>query len=257
MLLTLDVGNSHIHAGLFDGDTLILQFRYNTVVGMTSDEMGVFLKQVIKENDISPSQLVGCSIASVVPDINYSISSAMIKYFDIKPFFLQTGVKTGLKMKVSTPKSVGPDRISACIAAVEMFPNKNILVIDIGTATVFDIVTKDKSYLSGAIIGGLKISASALSSQTSQLPIVSIVKPEVAIGKDTETNIQSGLYFGHLGALKEIKKAMLEELKIDSKDVITIATGGFSYLFSDSNVFDTLIPDLLLQGLKISYQKNN
>lgn len=257
MLLTLDVGNSQIHGGLFDDDKLVMQFRYSTASAQaTSDQIGIFLRQVIRENGFDPDKVMGCAIGSVVPSINHSLGSAIIKYFKVKAFFLQPGVKTGLKMQVATPKEVGADRIAGCIAAVEQFPHKTILVIDLGTASVFDIVTADKAYLSGAILAGMRITLEALSLNAAQLSMVSIAKPQVAIGRDTETNLQSGLYYGHLGALKELKRAMLKELHLPDDEVVTVATGGFAYLFDQVGLFDVIVPDLVLQGLRIAFAKN-
>ncbi|WP_100551100.1 type III pantothenate kinase [Caedibacter taeniospiralis] len=257
MLLTLDVGNSHIHAGVFNQNELILQFRYTTASAHgSSDQIGIFLRQALSENDIDPKAITGVAIASVVPAINYSLRSAILKYFQTEPFFLQPGVKTGLKMQVATPKEVGADRIAGCIAAVELFPNKDVLVIDLGTATVFDVVRKDKAYLSGAILPGVKISLEALSNNAAQLSSVSIVKPSIAIGKDTDTNLQSGIYYGHLGALKELKSVIIAELNVKAEEVITIATGGFSQLFNEKGLFDVIVPELVLQGIKIAFDKN-
>lgn len=257
MLLTLDVGNSHIHIGLFRENRLVLQFRYTTAsVHGSSDQIGIFLRQAIQEHGFKTEDIEGVAIASVVPAINYSLRAAMIKYFTLEPFFLQPGVKTGLKMQVATPKEVGADRIAACIAAVEAFPSQNIMVIDLGTATVFDIVTKDKRYLSGAIFPGVKLSLEALSINAAQLSSVSIVKPKMVIGKDTATNLQSGIYYGHLGAMKEIKQAMLTEIKLNSSELVTVATGGFAQLFNQKNLFDTIVPDLVLQGIKFAFEKN-
>ncbi|MBK2124642.1 type III pantothenate kinase [Fangia hongkongensis] len=254
MLLTIDVGNSQIHAGLFNGDGIAFQFRYTTAEAHgSSDQLGIFLRQVVRENGFDPKAITGVAIASVVPAINYSLRAAVYKYLNLEPFFLQPGVKTGLKMKVATPKEVGADRIAGCIAAAEAFPDRNILVIDLGTATVFDIVTKDKEYLSGAILPGVKISVESLSANAAQLSSVSIVKPESAIGKDTDTNIQSGIYYGHLGAIKSLKEAMLSEI---NDDVLTVATGGFSQLFNQEGLFDVVISDLVLQGIKLAYHKN-
>ncbi|WP_119343990.1 type III pantothenate kinase [Facilibium subflavum] len=257
MLLTLDVGNSHIHGGVFNKDTLILQFRYTTASAHgSSDQIGIFLRQALQENGINPQEVTGVAIASVVPAINYSLRAAMLKYFKLEPFFLQPGVKTGLQMKVATPGEVGADRIAACIAAVGLFPEKNIMVIDLGTATVFDVVTKDKVYLSGAILPGIKLSLEALSANAAQLSSVSIIKPKAAIGKDTNTNLQSGVYYGHLGAIKELKKAMLDELGADKHQVSIIATGGFAQLFQEDDLFDLVVSDLVLQGIKLAFEKN-
>ncbi|MFZ9035386.1 MAG: type III pantothenate kinase [Francisellaceae bacterium] len=258
MLLTLDVGNSHIHAGLFKDDELIMQIRYTTAQTLaTSDQLGIFMRQAVRENGYDPKDITGIAIASVVPVLNHTLRAAFIKYFKITPFFLQPGVKMGLKMQVATPKEVGADRIAGCIAAVDLFPGKDIILVDLGTATVFDVVTKDKEYLSGAILPGVKLSLEALTSNTAQLSSVSIVKPNLAIGKDTTTNLQSGIYFGHLGAIKELKQVMLKEIGKDSSEVVTIATGGFSQLFNESELFDIILTDLVLQGIKIAYEKNH
>ncbi|WP_116963393.1 type III pantothenate kinase [Fastidiosibacter lacustris] len=257
MLLTLDVGNSHIHAGVFNQDELVLQFRYTTASAHgSSDQIGIFLRQALHENKINSKTITGVAVASVVPAINYSLRSAVLKYFDLEPFFLQPGVKTGLKMQVATPKEVGADRIAGCIAAVQLFPNTDILVIDLGTATVFDVVRKDKTYLSGAILPGVRVSLDALSASAAQLSSVSIVKPQIVIGKDTDTNLQSGIYYGHLGALKELKSAMINEINVEANEVVTIATGGFSQLFNVKGLFDMIVPDLVLQGIKIAFDKN-
>lgn len=257
MLLTLDVGNSNIRAGVFDQDKLILQFRYTTESAHGSlDQIGIFLRQALSENSLNPNKIKGAAIASVVPAINFSLRSAILKYFNLEPFFLHPAVKTGLKLQVATPKEVGADRIAGCIAAVELFPKKDILVIDLGTATVFDVVRKDQVYLSGAILPGVRISLEALSSNAAQISSVSIVKPTLAIGKDTNTNLQSGLYYGHLGALKELKSVIIQELKTDSNTAITIATGGFCQLFKVPGLFDEILPDLGLQGIKIAFYKN-
>jgi type III pantothenate kinase len=255
MLLVMDVGNSQIHAGVFNGDKLINQTRYATAsVDSTSDQLGVFLRQVLRENDIDPNSICGCAISSVVPHINYSLGSAIIKYFDIKPFFV-TMKTTGLDMSAVEAPQVGADRIASCIGAMADYPNKDLLIIDLGTATTFDVVTKDKKYLSGSIMPGVKLSLNALCQGASQLSSINISKPEVAIGYDTTTNIRAGLYYGHLGALKELKSRSIDEL--GSTDVYTIATGGFASLFKDEGVFDEISPDLILQGIRIAFLENS
>ena len=257
MLLTLDVGNSYIHAGVFERNELTFKFQYTTALAHgSSDQIGFFLRQALNKNDIDPKSIIGVAISSVVPVINNSLRAAICKYFNAEPFFLEPGVKTGLKMQVSKPKEVGSDRIAGCIAAMEMFPNKNLLVIDLGTATVFDVVRKDKVYLSGAILPGIHISLEALSINAAKLSTVRIVKPTIAIGVDTKTNLQSGIYYGHLGALKELKSVIISELKVEEKEVTTIATGGGAELFNEKGLFDMIVPDLVLQGIKIAFAKN-
>ena len=255
MLLVMDVGNSHIHIGVFEGEDIIAQIRYATSsVDSTSDQMGVFLRQALRENDVDLKKIEGCAISSVVPHLNYSLGSAVIKYFGIKPFFISMDT-TALDMSGVEAHQVGADRIASCIGAISEHPNKNLLIIDLGTATTFDVVTKDKKYLSGSIMPGVKLSLNALCSGASQLSSITIVKPEVAIGYDTKTNIRSGLYYGHLGALRELKNRSIAEFGSD--DVYTIATGGFTGLFKDEGIFDEISPDLILRGIRIAYLENN
>ncbi|APC95432.1 type III pantothenate kinase [Francisella tularensis subsp. novicida] len=254
MLLVMDVGNSHIHIGVFDGDRIVSQIRYATSsVDSTSDQMGVFLRQALRENSVDLSKIDGCGISSVVPHLNYSLGSAVIKYFNIKPFFISMDT-TDLDMSAVEAHQVGADRIASCISAIADHPNKDLLIIDLGTATTFDLVTKDKKYLSGSIMPGVKLSLNALCQGASQLSSVTIVKPEVAIGYDTKTNIRSGLYYGHLGALKELKRRSVEEF---GSPVYTIATGGFAGLFKEEGIFDEISPDLILRGIRIAFLENN
>ena len=254
MLLVMDVGNSHIHTGVFDGDELINQTRYATSsADSTSDQIGVFLRQVLRENGIDPDSITGCAISSVVPHLNYSLGSSIIKYFNQKPFFVNLNLKLNLNMDAVEAHQVGADRLASCIGALRDHPNKNIVVMDLGTATTVDVVTKDRKYLSGCIFPGLKLSLNALCQGAAQLSSITITKPDVAIGYDTDTNIRSGLYFSHLGALKEIKSRVIEEL---GEDVYTIATGGFASLFKDDGIFDEISPDLILQGIRSAFLEN-
>lgn len=256
MLLVMDVGNSQIHAGVFNDDKLINQTRYATAsVDSTSDQLGVFLRQVLRENGINPSQITGCAISSVVPNINYSLGSAIIKYFDLKPFFVNMNLKLNLDMSQVEAHQVGADRLASCIGAVACSPKQNLLIIDLGTATTLDVVTKNRVYLSGCILPGVKLSLNALCQGAAQLPSITIVKPEVAIGNDTTSNIRSGLYYGHLGALKELKNRVIDEL--EGEEVYTIATGGFANLFKDEGVFDEISPDLILRGIRIAFLENS
>lgn len=256
MLLVMDVGNSHIHIGVFDKDKIIGQLRYATSsVDSTSDQIGVFLRQALRENDINPLDIKGCAISSVVPHINYSLGSAIIKYFKQKAFFVNMDVKLKLDMSNVEAHQVGADRIASCIGAIQDYPNRNLLVIDLGTATTLDMVTKNREYLSGAILPGMKLSLNALCAGASQLSSITIAKASKATGYDTTTNIRSGLYFGHLGAIKEIKSRMIKEL--GDSDVLTIATGGFSHLFKDEGIFDVISPDLILRGIRTAYLNNS
>jgi type III pantothenate kinase len=255
MMLCLDVGNSHLYGGVFDGDSIRLRFRHPSKES-TSDELGLFLKQVLRENNVAPERITHITIGSVVPQLDYSLRSACIKYFSIKPFFLQSGVKTGLHIKYRNPVDVGADRIADAIAAVHRFPNTPLIMIDFGTAITFCAVDEKKSYLGGAILPGIKLAVDALSNNTAKLPAVDVVRVKEVIGRSTVESIQSGVYFGALGAVREITQRMKAQLASD-KDVLVLATGGFAALFEQEKLYDHLLPDLVLEGLRLASEMNN
>ncbi|MEW6006345.1 MAG: type III pantothenate kinase [Stygiobacter sp.] len=255
MILCIDVGNTHIYGGLFHNNELVLQFRKTSRQEFSSDEIGIFLKSVLKENNFNTENVNGISICSVVPDLNHSLRAGCVKYFNIEPFFLKPGVKTGLKIKYRNPVEVGTDRIANAIAAVHSFPDKNLIIIDFGTATTFCVVSKNKEYLGGIILPGIKISMEALDSKTAQLPAVEIKEMTEVIGRSTVESIQSGLFFGQIGIVKEIKSRIIEEVFKDEAPVV-IATGGFSRLFENQKLFDIIIPTLVLNGLFLAYNIN-
>lgn len=256
MILCLDVGNSHIYGGVFEREKLLLQFRYPSDLQCTSDQLGVFFKSILRENELDPAGIKQIAVCSVVPSLDYSLRSSLIKYFAIDPFFLKAGVKTGLKIQYKNTHEVGADRIADAIAAMHRFPDKNLVVIDLGTATTFDILTKDRAYLGGVIIPGLHIAMKALKENTAKLPPVNIVKPAAVLGQSTISNIQSGLYYSHLGAMREIIRLITAE-QFQGESPMVIGTGGFAYLFEADGVFDLIVQDLVLQGLRLSLQKNS
>lgn len=256
MLLCLDVGNTHIYGGIFDQSQLAFQFRYPSKSCCTSDELGIFLKNYLKEIGLGPEKIKHVSYCSVVPSLDYSIRSAFVKYFNIDPFVLQAGVKTGLQIKYKNPGEVGADRIANAIAASSQYSQKNIIIVDLGTATSFEVISSSGAFLGGAIIPGLQMQMRALNEKTANLPPVRILKPAAALGQSTAANIQSGLYFGQRGAIREIISTISQEM-FKGEPHVVIGTGGFAHLFEEDNLFDVIFPDLVLQGLRIAYEKNN
>lgn len=248
MVLTLDVGNTQILAGLFDGNELVQQFRKNTKESFSSDEIGLFLKSALRENGFDPNLVEDLAICSVVPDRNHSIISGIRKYFNRDPFVLEPGVKTGLKIKYNNPHEVGSDRIANAVAAIKRHPNQNLIVVDFGTATTFCVISKSSEYLGGVIIPGIRISMESLEKQTAKLPRVGIKAIEASFGKTTVESIQIGLYHGQIGMIKEITKNIITEAFHGIKPII-IGTGGFSTLFSKSELFDVVDSNLVLYGL--------
>lgn len=255
MLLCLDIGNSQIFGGVFVDSTVKLHFRHDSKQTISSDQLGVFLRAVLRENTISPQQISAIAICSVVPGLDYSVRSACVKYFDIEPFFLTSKAKTGLNIHYHNPSEVGTDRIATAIAASEFFANRNLIVVDLGTATTLDVVTEQRDYLGGAILPGIHLSMDALQSKTAQLSVVKIIKPKKAIGQATAESIQSGLYFGQLGMIRELAERAAKEA-FGTAAYQLIGTGGFAYLFEHENLFHTIDNDLVLHGLRIAYQLN-
>lgn len=256
MILCLDVGNSYIFGGVFAGDEIQLRFRHNTKEAASSDQLGLFLKNVLKENGIDPGLVEAISVSSVVPGIDYSLRAACIKYFHQEAFLLQPGVQTGLTLQIDHPAELGSDRIANAIAATHFFPNQNLILVDLGTATTFSPISAKKEFLGGAIMPGMKLSMNALQSGAAKLFPVEILRPVQVVGKNTISNIQSGLYFGQLAAIKEISKAMIAEV-FQGEKVSLIGTGGFSYLFQEAHCFQHIFPDLVLHGLRLVLDKQN
>jgi len=255
MLLTIDIGNTILYAGVFKEDDLIVQFRKTSQVSESSDEIGLFLTNVLRENSIKYNDIEHIAFCSVDPGADHSLRNSCIKYFNISPFELKVGIKTGLKIKYRNPLDVGSDRIANAIAATRLFPGKNLIIVDFGTATTFCVISKEREYLGGVIVPGMQISMEVLENKTAKLPSVEIIARKKVVGRSTITSIQSGLYFGQIGMAKEIQERITQE-SFDGESPFIIGTGGFSSLFRDTDLFDITIPDLVLQGLKIALDLN-
>lgn len=256
MILCLDVGNTHIFGGVFEGDQNFFRFRYDTKQPHTSDQLGVFFRNVLRENEIDAKKITQIAIASVVPHIDYSLRSACIKYFNIEPFQLQAGVKTGMKIKVDNPEKVGADLIAEAIAGVHHYPQKNLIIVDFGTATTYLAVNDRQEFLGVSILPGLKTSMEALKLNTAALPFVEIVKSATILGKNTIQSIQSGLYYSQLATLKELIRGITQQFFANNPPIV-IGTGGFSYLFEEEKLFTHLDPDIVLEGLYLALLKNS
>jgi type III pantothenate kinase len=255
MILCLDVGNTQLHGGVFDGEKLVCQFRKTSKDQSSSDEYGIFLRTVLRENGVDPQTIQKISICSVVPSVVHSLRNACLKYFSKTPFLLQSGVKTGLIIKYKNPAEVGSDRIANSIAAVNKFPKKNIIIVDFGTATTVCVINKNKEYLGGCILPGVRISMEALEAKTAKLPRVDIVKKSSVIGQTTIDSIQTGLFFGQYGMVKEIVERSKQEA-FGKETAIVLGTGGFSSLYDKEALFDMVIPDLVLRGLAVATEMN-
>lgn len=256
MLLCLDVGNSQIYCGVYDGERLTLQFRRTSTMRSSSDEIGVFLRGALRENGVQPESITQIAICSVVPDMLYSLRSCCQKYFQLEPLVIRPGVKTGLKIDYKDPKEVGADRIIDALGAVTLYPGRNLIVIDFGTATTVCAIRKDRTFLGGNIIPGVRLAMEALEEKTAQLPSVEIVPVKSAIGRSTVESIQNGLYWSNVGMVKELVHRITEEAFRDSEAPMVISTGGFAHLFDTEDLFDAVIPDLILEGLREAVRLN-
>ena len=248
------MGNSHLFGGVFDGNKLLLRFRHQSKA-VTSDEIGIFLKAVLRENNVDPALIKHIAMCSVVPNIDYSLRSACLKYFSCEPFIVQSGIKTGLKINYRNPIEVGADRITTAIASSSLFPNTNIINIDFGTATTLCAISANKNYLGGAIMPGLRLAMESLQSHAAKLPSVEILKPQEVVGRSTIESIQSGLYMSTLGGCRELISRVKEEA-FHGKPSKVIATGGFASLFEGQGIYDLNLPDLVLDGLRIALEQN-
>ena len=256
-MLCLDIGNSQIYGGVYSNNEFTHCFRLNTKIGWSSDQLGIFFLSYFREQKFDPTTIRKIAISSVVPSINYSIRSACIKYFGIDPFF----VKPGIKMDLDTSQyrnsaEMGADIIAGCNAAAHYYPDKNILVIDLGTATTIVAINKEKKFCGGVIIPGIKTQAESLARAAEKLSSIDIFAPKSVTGLSTVHAIQSGIYFSHLAALNDISKRMAEENFNGSKADLIIGTGGFATLFSEHEIFDLIEPDLVLKGIMILEHQN-
>ena len=249
MLLCLDIGNTQIFGGVYDGEDLKITFRRTSSVRASSDEFGTFFRSVLRENGIDPAEIHEAALCSVVPDVLHSLRNCFQKYFRLDPFVLQPGVKTGLKVRYRNPLEVGSDKIANAMGGISRFPGRDLLIIDFGTATTLCAVTRDKEYLGGIITPGIHTSMAALESKTARLPAVEIVRPPEVLGRSTVESIQSGLYYGTLATVRWLAARVTDAHFTKDKPVV-LGTGGFGRLFAEEDLFDAFLPELPLIGLR-------
>ena len=253
MLLVIDVGNTHITLGVFDGKELKATFRATAKQPRTSDEYGIQLCDLLMHRGFDVKDVHDVIISSVVPDVMHSLGSAIIKYFHVKPF-VPTTVDMGLKINTEHPKEIGPDRIVDAVAAYEKYGGP-ILVLDFGTATTYDYVTAEGNFAAGITAPGIRISSEALWKSAAKLPNVEIKKPKSILAQETISSMQAGLMYGQIGQTEYIIKKVKEETGIP--DMKVVATGGLGRTIADeTDAIDVYDSVLTLDGLRIIYEKN-
>ncbi len=254
MIICMDVGNTNIKYGLFDKDKLIMSFRVATDPKKTSDEYGGQLLSILNNNGISTDSISGGIISSVVPQLDYTLERMCLLYLKFKPMMLAPGLKTGLNLKVDNAKEVGADRVLNNVAALLKY-KAPLIIVDFGTATTFNVINKKNEFIGGVISPGIKGSLDSLVNGTAKLPRVEIEKPETVIGKNTVTNMQSGIFYGFAGLVEYIIKRIKRELKCDG--ITTVATGGFAEIIANEiSSIDYVDKLLTLNGLKYLYDLN-
>ena len=255
MIICLDIGNTNIKYAVFDGEKLKISFRVATEHKKTSDEYGGQLLSILQNNKIQAKDIVGGIISSVVPQLDYTLERMCATYLDIKPLMLAPGLKTGMNMKVDNAREVGADRIVNNVSALRKY-GAPLIVVDFGTATTFNVIDKTGEFIGGVIAPGIKGSLDSLVNGTAKLPRVEIERPSKVIGKNTVTNMQSGIFFGFAGLVEYIIKKIKRET--GNNEIKTVATGGFSEVIAkEVSCIDYVDKLLTLEGLKYLYDLNS
>ena len=254
MLLVVDVGNTNIVLGLYEGKNLMKSWRMATGENRTSDEMGLFMYLLFTHSEIPVKSLKNIIISSVVPNIMYSLTNGIRKYFDIIPIIVSKAMKLGIKLNQVGERELGADRIVNCVAAYTLYGGP-VIVIDYGTATTYDAVSRDGEFLTGITSPGIKIAADALFSHTALLGKVELVLPRSLMVKSTTESVQAGILYGRIGETEYIVKRLREEM--GESNAIVVATGGLAHTIArGSGVFNHIVPALTLEGLRLLYEMN-
>jgi|LSQX01.2.fsa_nt_gb type III pantothenate kinase len=253
MILAVDIGNTHTVLGLFRGKDLIGNWKLQTDSRRTEDEMGSCLLSLFSAGGIDRDEIRGVVVSCVVPPIRHAFEAMVHRYLGTRPLVVGPGIKTGIPIHYENPKEVGSDRIANAVATVHHH-GVPAIVVDFGTATSFDAISRDGAYLGGAIAPGIWIAAEALFLQTAKLPRIDLVRPARAIGKNTVSSLQAGIIFGYVGMVEELVARLQEEL---AGSPIVVATGSYARLIAgETKVIDKIDLELTLEGLRLIYEMN-
>jgi type III pantothenate kinase len=253
MLLVVDIGNTNIALGVFEKNDLSQHWKIRSDRKKTSDEYEIILLNLLSLAHIEVMSIDSVIISSVVPPLTPVFQNLSQNLLKVNPLVVGPGLKTGMPILYENPQEVGADRVVASVAAFEKYGGP-VIIVDFGTATTFDAISKEGNYLGGAIAPGIQIAAEALFLKTAKLPRIEIKKPKYAIGRTTVTSMQSGLYFGYIGLISNIIEEISKEL---GEDIKIVATGSFaSQIYPDVASIEYLEPFLVLEGLKIIHDRN-
>ena len=253
MLLTIDIGNTNVTLGVFEGQRLEYRCRLSTDSRRLADEYGLTITSILSLKGVEPKAVTSACICSVVPPLTGTLEEVCKEYFKVTPLTVHAGVKTGVRILYDNPRDVGADRVADAVAAFRLYVGP-VIIVDFGTATVFDAISKDGDYLGGAIATGIDVAAEALHQSTAQLRRVELIPPKSVIGRNAVDSLQSGLVLGYISLVEGMIQRFKKEL---GQEAVVVATGGIAPLMArETQVFDAVNPDLTLIGLSMIYEMN-
>jgi type III pantothenate kinase len=256
MLLAIDIGNTNITLGVFEGENLRATWRMTSMVNQMADEYAALLINLLYHNKLQVEDIDKVALCSVVPPLTTTWVDISERYFHTTPLVIGAGIKTGVSIRMDNPREVGADRIADAAAAHHLYSGSGpVVIIDLGTATTFGIVSPEGDYIGGIIATGIATAAEALFSRTAQLPRVELTHPRHVIGSNTIAAMQSGIIYGYASLVEGMLKRIEEEL---GEKPLVVATGGYAELIAnETGVIDKVNPDLTLIGLRLIYEMNN
>lgn len=253
MLMAVDIGNTSAKIGVFKGEKLRMTWQLATRMHRTPDDYAGLLLTLMPHQRLEVADITEVAICSVVPQLTATFEELFQRYFGVSALVVASGVKTGVRIRMDNPREVGADRIVNAAAAHQLYGSP-VIIVDLGTGTTFDTVSKEGDYIGGAISPGINTAAEGLFTRTAMLPRVELVPPKRAIGTNTVTALQSGIVFGYVGLIEGLVARIQKELKEKAK---VVATGGYAELIArETKVIDVVNPDLTLIGLRLIYEMN-